>query len=91
MMRSGVADQPKRSNHFLRPFPPLTGSLLHVFGPRQKLRAVFRQVAWLWTACNLPQLTTQLRTLWRLNASEMTVPWFHHSKRPRKAKSPRPF
>jgi hypothetical protein len=29
--------------------------------------------------------------LWRVNAREMTTPSFHRSKRPRKAKSPRPF
>ena len=88
MMRSGVADQPERPNQFLRPFPPLTGSLLHIFTPGEKLRAIFRQVAWLLTACTLPAF---LRTLWRLNAREITEPKFHRNKRPRKAKSPRPF
>ena len=88
MMRSGVADQPERPNKFLRPFPTLTGSLLDIFRPGKQLRAIFRQVAWLLTTCNLP---SQLRTLWRLIAREMTAPLFHHSKRPRKAKSPRPF
>jgi len=87
-MRSGVADQPERKVHFLRPFPPLTGSLLASFRPGEKLRAVFRQVAWLLTACNLP---AKLRTLWRLTAAELTAPTFHRSKRPRKAKAPRPF
>lgn len=77
MMRSGVADQPERSNPIPRHFPALTGSLL----------TIFRQVAWLLAACNLPP---QLRTLWRLIAGEMTAPLFHH-KRPRKAKTPRPF
>jgi hypothetical protein len=88
MMRSGVADQPERTNQFLRPFPPLTGSLLDSFRPLKKLRAIFRQVAWLLTACNLP---ARLRTLWRSNARGMTAPMFHRSKKPRKAKSPRPF
>ena len=77
MMRSGVADQPERSNPIPRPFPALSGSLL----------AIFRQVAWLLAASNLP---SKLRTLWRLLAREMTAPLFHH-KRPRKAKTPRPF
>ena len=88
MMRSGVADQPERPSQFLRPFPPLTGSLLHIFTPGEKLRAILRQAAWLWTACNLP---ARLRTLWRSMAREMTVPRFHRSKKPRKAKAPRPF
>ena len=88
MMRSGVADQPERPNRFLRPFPTLTGSLLDICRPGKQLRAIFRQVAWLLTACNLP---SKLRTLWRLIAREMTAPLFYHSKRPRKAKSPRPF
>jgi hypothetical protein len=77
MMRSGVADQPERSNPIPRPFPALTGSLL----------AIFRQVAWLLAASNLP---SKLRTLWRLIMREMTTPQFQH-KPPRKAKSPRPF
>ncbi|MGA2903837.1 MAG: hypothetical protein ABSD98_08395 [Candidatus Korobacteraceae bacterium] len=88
MTRSGVADQPERTNQFLRPFPLLLGTLLGIFRPGKHLRAIFRQVAWLLTACNLP---SQLRTLWRLVAREMTVPSFHHSKRPRKVKAPRPF
>ena len=78
MTRSGVADQPERSNQFLRTFPLLMGSL----------RAISRPVAWLLTACNLP---SKLGTLWRATAREMTVPRFHHAKRPRKAKAPRPF
>jgi hypothetical protein len=77
MMRFGVADQPKRPNLLLRPFPALKGSLL----------AIFWQVGWLLAACNLP---SKLKTLWRLIAREMTMPAFHH-KPPRKAKSPRPF
>ena len=77
MMRSGVADQPERSNPSPRFFPTFAVGV----------RAIFRQVAWLLTACNLP---TQIRTLWRLLAREMTSPRFH-SKRPRKAKAPRPF
>ena len=86
-MRSGVADQPERKNQFLRHFPALTGNLLDIFRPGKKLRAIFRQVAWLLTACNLP---AKLRTLWRLTARQMTEPPLHF-KRPRKAKSPRPF
>jgi hypothetical protein len=82
MTRSGVADQPERSNQFLRTFPLLMGSL----------RVISRPVAWLLTACNLPaQLGAQLRTLWRWMAREMTEPRFHRFKKPRKAKSPRPF
>jgi hypothetical protein len=77
MMRSGVADQPERSNPSPRLFPTFAVGV----------RAIFRQVAWLMTACNLP---TQIRTLWRLLAREMTIPR-SHSKRPRKAKAPRPF
>ena len=72
MMRFGVADQPKRPNLLLRPFPALTGSLL----------AIFRKVGRI--------LTAKLKILWRLNARDMTAPAFHH-KRPRKAKSLRPF
>ena len=87
MTRSGVADQPERPNTFLRPFPA-AGSLFDIFRPGKQLRAIFRQVAWLLAAWNLP---SQLRTLWRLIAREMTAPLFHHSKRPRKAKAPRPF
>jgi hypothetical protein len=87
MMRSGVADQPERTNQFLRPFPLLTGNLLGIFRAGQILRAIFRQVAWRWTARNLPSL---LRTLWRAMAREMTAPRFH-PKKPRKAKAPRPF
>ena len=88
MTRSGVADQPERSSQIPRPFPFLTGNLLDIFRPGKTLRSIFRQVAWLLTACNLPSM---LRTLWRLNAREMTVPMFHRCKKPRKAKSPRPF
>jgi hypothetical protein len=92
MMRSGVADQPERSIQFLRPIPIWSGglrALLRAF-PRftRNLLVVYRQVAWLLTACNLP---ARLRTLWRVNAREMTTPTFHRSKRPSKAKSPRPF
>jgi hypothetical protein len=82
MMRSGVADQPERKKPILRPFAALTGSLLDIFV----------QAAWLLTASSLPShLRTQLKRLWRIVAREMTVPRSHHSKRPRKAKSPRPF
>ena len=88
MMRSGVADQPERPKPILRPFPALTGNLLDIFRPGEKLRAIFRQVAWLLTVRNLP---STLRTLWRLIAREMTTPLFRNSKRPRKAKAPRPF
>ena len=77
MMRSGVADQPERTK-ILRPFPAFTGNLLDIF----------RQVAWLLTACNLP---SKLRALWRVTAREMTAPRFDPSKRPRKAKAPKPF
>lgn len=92
MMRSGVADQPERKNKFLRPFPPRTGNPLNIFGPWEKLLDIFRQVPWLLAAWNLPsQIITQLKTLWRSNAREMTAPRFHHAKRPRKAKAPRPF
>jgi hypothetical protein len=87
MMRSGDADQPERPKPILRPFPALRGNLLDIFRPGEKLRAIFRQVAWLFTTSNLP---SKLRALWRLMAREMTAPLFH-SKRPRKAKSPRPF
>jgi len=88
MMRSGEADQPERSKPTLRHFPALTGNLLDIFRPGKQLRAIFRQVAWLLTACNLP---SKLGTLWRATAHEMTVPRFHNAKRPRKAKAPRPF
>ena len=88
MMRSGVADQPERTNQFLRPFHFLTGNLLDIFRPGKTLRSIFRQDAWLMMACNLP---AQLRTLWRSIAREITAPRFHRSKNPRKAKSPRPF
>jgi hypothetical protein len=40
------------------------------------------------TASNLP---SKLRTYWRVTDREMTAPRFDHSKRPRKAKAPRPF
>ena len=76
MMRSGVADQPERQIH--RPLPALTGGLL----------GLFKQVAWLLTASNL---ASKLRTMWRVVAREMTEPHTHRSKRPRKAKAPRPF
>ena len=76
MTRSGVADQPERQIH--RPFPALTGGLL----------GLFKQVAWLLTASNL---ASKLRTMWRVLAREMTEPHSHRSKRPRKAKAPRPF
>ena len=88
MTRSGVADQPERTNQFLRPLPFFTGNLLDIFRPGKTLRSIFRQVAWLYSACNLP---SKLGTLWRATAREMTVPRFHHAKRPRKAKAPRPF
>ena len=92
MMRSGVADQPERSIQFLRPIPTWSGGLRAFLRPfpgfRRQLLALYRQVAWLVTACNLP---ARLRTLWRANAREMTTPIVHRSKRPRKAKSPRPF
>ena len=87
MMRSGEAGQPERAKPTLRHFPALMGNLLDIYRPAQKLRAIIKQVAWLLTACNLP---TQIRTLWRLLAREMTIPR-SHSKRPRKAKAPRPF
>jgi len=87
-MRSGVADQPERSIPIPRPFPFLKGNLLDIYRLGKTLRAMFRQVAWLLTACNLP---SKLGTLWRATAREMTVPRFHHAKRPRKAKAPRPF
>ena len=87
-MRSGDADQPERTKPILRPFPAITANLLDIFRPGKQLRAIFRQVAWLLTACNLP---SKLGTLWRATAREMTVPRFHHAKRPRKAKAPRPF
>jgi hypothetical protein len=88
MMRSGDADQPERTKPILRPFPAITANLLDIFRPGKKLRAIFRQVAWLLTACNLP---SKLRTLWRVTAREMTAPRFDPSKRPRKAKAPKPF
>jgi len=86
-MRSGVADQPERPKPILRPFPTLMGNLLDIFRPAKPLRAIFRQLAWLMATSNLP---SKLRTLWRVTAREMTF-GFHHSKRPRKAKTPRPF
>jgi hypothetical protein len=55
---------------------------------REKLPAIFRQIAWLTTVSNLP---SKLRTLWRVTAREITEPRLGHSKRPRKAKAPRPF
>ena len=88
MMRSGAADQPERSSPIPRPFPFFKGNLLDIYRLGSTLRAIFRQVAWLLTACNLP---SKLGTLWRATAREMTVPRFHHAKRPRKAKAPRPF
>ena len=88
MMRSGVAEQPERPSPFLRPFPFVKGKLLDIFKPGEILRAIFRQDAWLMWACNLP---AQLRTLWRSIAREITLPRFHRSKKPRKAKAPRPF
>lgn len=90
MMRSGVADQPE--HQFLRPIPTWSGGLRALLRPfpgfTRHLSALYRQVAWLLSARNLPAL---LRMLWRVNAREMTTPSFHRSKRPRKAKSPRPF
>jgi len=87
MMRSGVADQPERSSPIPRPFPFFKGNLLDIYRLGSTLRAIFRQVAWLLTACTLP---AKLRALWRLTARQMTEPPIHF-KRPRKAKSPRPF
>jgi len=77
MTRSGVADQPER--------PTLIHRLLAASS--EGALAIFRQAAWLLTACNLP---AQLRALWRATARDITAPRFH-AKRPRKAKSPRPF
>jgi hypothetical protein len=77
MFRFGVAEHRKWPN-LLHTFRARTGSLL----------AIVRQVAWLLTARNLP---STLRTLWRLIAREITEPRFLHTKRPRKAKAPRPF
>jgi len=92
MMRSGVADQPERSIQFLRPIPIWSGGLRAILrslpGFTRHVLAIYRQVAWLLSARNLPAL---LRTLWRVNAREMTSPMYHRTKRPRKAKSPRPF
>jgi hypothetical protein len=88
MTRSGVADEPERSSQTPRLFPFLTENLLCVFRPGKTLRSIFRQDAWLLMLCNLP---AQLRTLWRSIAREITAPMFHRSKKPRKAKSPRPF
>ena len=88
MMRSGVAEQPERTSPFLRPIPFLTGNLLDIIKPGKTLRSIFRQDAWLSAACNLP---AQLRSLWRSIAREITLPRFHRSKKPSKAKSPRPF
>jgi len=91
-MRSGVADQPERTSRFLRPLPFLTGNLLDIFRPGKNLRAMFRQVAWLLTACNLPsRVVTQLRTLWRSMARELTVHRHRQSKPPRKTVILRPF
>jgi hypothetical protein len=88
MMRSGVAEQPERTSPFLRPIPFLKGKLPDIIKPGKTLRSIFRQDAWLWAARNL---SAQLRTLWRSIAREITLPRFHRSKKPRKAKSPRPF
>ena len=76
--RPGVAGQPGRT----KPTPRKYQSL------KPRLLSLFRQVGWLLTASNLP---SKLRTLWRLIARELTESKFHHSKRPRKAKAPRPF
>jgi hypothetical protein len=90
MIRSGVADQPERTNQFLRPLPFLMGNLLDIFRPGANLRAIFRQVAWLYTACNLQsQIATQLRTLWRAMARDITISGLH--PKPHKGKAPRPF
>ena len=91
MTRSGVAGQPERPSQFLRPIPIWIAALRDLIRPsafKGTLLAIFRQVAWLLTACNLP---AQLRTWWRFNAREMTAPIFHGSKRPRKSKAPKPF
>jgi hypothetical protein len=40
------------------------------------------------TASSLP---SKLKTLWRLIAREITEPRFHRSRKPRKAKAPKPF
>lgn len=77
MTRSGVADQPER--------PTLIHRLLAASS--EGALAIFRQAAWLLTACNLP---AQLRALWRAMARDMTTPRFR-VKRPQKAKVPRPF
>ncbi len=87
MMRSGDAHYVPQPKPILRPCPVVASNMLDIFRPAQKLPAIFRQIAWLTTVSNLP---SKLRTLWRVTAREMTVPHFH-SKRPRKAKSPRPF
>jgi hypothetical protein len=84
----GDADHTARPKLILYPCPTLAANLPDVFRPGKNLRAIFRQIAWLTTFSNLP---SKLRTLWRVTAREITEPRFGHSKRPRKAKAPRPF
>lgn len=86
-MRSPDMDHMARPKPIPRPCPAIIANLLDIFGSGKKPPAIFRQIAWLTTVSNLP---SKLRTLWRVTAREMTAPPFH-SKRPRKAKSPRPF
>ena len=87
-MRSGDAEHMARPNPILCPCPTLAANLLDVFRPAKNRHAIFRQDAWLSTMSNLP---SKLRTLWRVTAREITEPRLGHSKRPRKAKAPRPF
>lgn len=87
-MRSGDVEHMARPNPIPYPCPTLAANLLDVFRPAKNLHAIFRQDAWLSTISNL---ASKLRTLWRVTAREITEPRFGHSKRPRKAKAPRPF
>jgi hypothetical protein len=84
---SGDAHHTAQPKPALRPCPAIIANLLDIFRPGKNLRAIFRQDAWLSTISNLP---SKLRALWRVTAREMTTPHVH-SKRPRKAKAPRPF
>ena len=65
--RPGVAGQPGRNETK----PPQISGRIGQTSPRRTPDSLFRQVGWLLTACNLPAF---LRTLWRLNAREITEP-----------------
>ena len=88
MTRSGVADQPERSIQIPRPFAFLEEKPAVCLQAGQNTALIFRQVAPALGGLHLP---SKLRTLWRLNARDDIDPLFHRFKKPRKAKSPRPF